>query len=94
MEANLGSLNADAWLTISSTVSREAFKLVLLLPLAIPRIVLGVLAVLVLAGMSFVAAYGWYDAQICSTGWPDISIEETLLVVDQNGPSEFASCSS
>ncbi|KAK9835897.1 hypothetical protein WJX74_010493 [Apatococcus lobatus] len=37
----------------------EAFKLVLLLPLAIPRIISGLLAVLLLAGMSFVAAYGW-----------------------------------
>ena len=69
-------MKADTSPTISSSVFREAFKLVLLLPLAIPRIILGVLAVLVLAGMSFVAAYGWYAAVRCSTGWPDISVED------------------
>ncbi|KAK9866278.1 hypothetical protein WJX84_006341 [Apatococcus fuscideae] len=37
----------------------EAFKLVLLFPLAIPRLILGVSAVFVLAGMSFIAAHGW-----------------------------------
>lgn len=40
-------------------VDREAVKMVILLPLLPVRIILGVVAMLVLACMSFFAALGW-----------------------------------
>ena len=45
---------------------REALKMVLLLPFLVPRTIIGLSALVILACLSYTAALGWCAQQNCS----------------------------